>query len=166
MRVNGQPVAQPRPSVRIMPNKFEACIGLLNGGAARAYRNLRRCVRGNAYVAENHAVHPWRRKLSAALKSAIGEIITQPVEVRCVFLMTRRTNMIWTTKPMPREAYDKSVNDGDNLLKAVLDAGNDAGIWLDDGQVIDGSFSRRYASGYEEPGVEITIRILDKEAVE
>jgi Holliday junction resolvase RusA-like endonuclease len=142
IRVVGTPVAQPRPKVRI--------IGRGKG------------ARGQAYVPSTHPVHAWRAIVGQAVKAVVWDKITEPVAVQCVFLMPRPKAMIWSTQPMPRALYAAKRNDGDNLLKAVFDSCNDAKIWDDDGQVVEGSFSRLYASGDEQPGVEITIRVLSR----
>lgn len=145
IRVVGTPVAQPRPKVRVIGRG--------------------KMARGQAYVPSTHPVHAWRAIVGQAVKAVVWDKITEPVAVRCVFLMPRPQAMIWATKPMPRVPYAAKLNDGDNLLKAVLDACNDAGIWDDDGQVVDGAFSRRYAAGDEKPGVEITIRTVKPDEV-
>jgi Holliday junction resolvase RusA-like endonuclease len=163
IRVVGTPVAQPRPKIRIMRKAYALCAGLLSGGAKAAYANIYKCVTGHAYVPEDHAVHHWRATVQQAVRAVVWDKITEPVAVRCVFLMPRPQAMIWATKPMPRVFYAAKTNDGDNLLKAVFDACNDAKIWDDDGQVVEGSFGRRYAAGDEKPGVEISIRIVAPE---
>jgi Holliday junction resolvase RusA-like endonuclease len=163
IRVVGTPVAQPRPKIRIVRKAFAMCAAFLSGGPKKVYGTLHRCVTGQAYVPSDHAIHDWRATVGRAVRGVVWDKITEPVAVRCVFLMPRPQAMIWSTKPMPRVFYAAKTNDGDNLLKAVFDACNDAEIWDDDGQVVEGSFGRRYAAGDEQPGVEISIRIVAPE---
>ena len=55
--------------------------------------------------------------------------------------------------------------DRDNLDKVVLDALTGL-LWRDDCQVSDGRLTKMYATGNEEPHVEINVERLEEEEVD
>lgn len=81
------------------------------------------------------------------------------ISLRLVFVMPRRSNMLWKTKPMPRVCYRVKKNDWDNLGKSVCDALNGL-VWTDDGLIHSTHIERWYASGEEQPHCEIEITKL------
>ena len=50
--------------------------------------------------------------------------------------------------------------DADNVLKAVMDAGNQANIWGDDAQVVIAQVVKRYAAKGDRPRVVVTVTKL------
>lgn len=161
--IKGKPVAQPRPQVRVMIGSVKQWQSLWKGSVAGLWKAVRSISRGQAYVADSHAVHAWRRKIAATVRSKVWEDqLAQPLRVTCVFLMPRPQNMVWKTKPMPRVRYAKKTLDCDNLAKAVLDAINDSGVWSDDGIVCELHVERWYAAGSEDPGLLLSIEPLAK----
>lgn len=160
--VHGKPVAQPRPKVRVMLGSMKQWQAVWRGSVNGLWQSVRKMASGQAYVPEKHPVHAWRRKIGAAVRNAIWEKqLAQPLRVHAVFVFPRPSNMVWKTKPMPRVWYDKKTNDADNLLKAVLDAVNDCGVWPDDGLVVDARAVRVYAAGGEPAGLHLTIETLE-----
>jgi Holliday junction resolvase RusA-like endonuclease len=51
--------------------------------------------------------------------------------------------------------------DSDKLLRAVLDGLTEAGVWRDDGQVVQGTFIKRYCLDGEPPGIQVEVWALD-----
>ncbi len=51
--------------------------------------------------------------------------------------------------------------DADKLLRVVLDGLGEAGVFRDDGQVVRGTFVKRYCQIDEMPGVRVQVRQLD-----
>lgn len=86
--------------------------------------------------------------------------VAEPVRVDVLFLFPRTKGQMWKRKPMPRLHHTKKP-DRDNLDKAVLDALKGI-VWIDDSQVCQGQLNKWIAAGDEQPGVELTITILDQ----
>lgn len=57
--------------------------------------------------------------------------------------------------------YRPSTPDADNILKAVLDAGNRSKVWGDDAQVVIATVSKLYAAEGDEARVVVEIRSMD-----
>ena len=78
-----------------------------------------------------------------------------PVSLYCKFMCKRPTSMgkgdrvLKTTKP-----------DVDNYLKLVMDACNQAQVWVDDSQVVEVLAQKWYCADYQEPEVQIQISRL------
>ena len=81
-----------------------------------------------------------------------------PLSLSVVFVLPRPSRLRWKTRPMPRQ-WHQSKPDADNLLKAVKDALNGL-LWRDDSQIVLLRVSKWYASGEEQPGVELAVRRL------
>lgn len=159
-RVDGDPVAQPRPKIRFQFPKAAVIVSTVlrhRNDPRLLLKTLHGLCHANAYVPQKHPVHKWRNHVAAeALKTDVRGI-TEPVAVDLVFLMPRTTAITWKRKPMPRLWYDKATNDADNLAKAVMDALTHVKYWKDDGQVVDLRVRRMYADGSEPPGVIIVV---------
>lgn len=80
-----------------------------------------------------------------------------PVEVEVVALFPRPQRMRWKTKPMPREPF-VSTPDASNVLKAVEDALEKAGVYRDDKQIWRATIEALYCSGDETPRVWTCVR--------
>ena len=103
--------------------------------AARA-----RAGRGNHFYTPKRYAE-YKERLAWALRAAVGDAgpMTGPVQVEAHFYRQTRGRV-----------------DLDNLLKAVLDAATEAGVWVDDSQV------RRFTDvsvelGSKEPRAEIMV---------
>jgi Holliday junction resolvase RusA-like endonuclease len=59
--------------------------------------------------------------------------------------------------PVPTRPYVAQINDGDNLAKAVMDAGNGV-LWNDDGQVAHLVVERWWGAQGEAPFVRVTVQ--------
>lgn len=127
-----QAVSTPRPRAVRRGNH----IGMVSGSAAsRDFALLVRMTASEAYD---------------------GPPVQFPVRVDIDFIFARPKNLIWKTKPMPRE-WKTTKPDRDNLDKTILDALTGL-IWRDDSQVVDGRIRKMIASGDEQPRVIVTIQ--------
>jgi Holliday junction resolvase RusA-like endonuclease len=79
-----------------------------------------------------------------------------PVSVGILALFPRPQRMIWKRKPMDREPYCQKP-DTDNVVKAVLDAMEKAGVVMNDKQVWSVDCVALYCSGDESPRVEVRV---------
>ena len=117
VHVEGAPVAQPRPRVRV---------------AGR---------RPHAYVPASHGVHAWRKLCASRVRQVApvrGWPIPKPEAVSVALTFTRespkRKRPHWTVKP-----------DLDNMVKSVLDALNGV-VYEDDSQVVKCTSVKRYGT--------------------
>ena len=127
MRVNGDPVPQPRPRVAV------------------------RGRHATAYVPARHPVHAWRADVRELAQWAMEQKWllmaprAMPLSVELVFEL-RRPKSNKTRIPVGRP-------DLDNLAKAVLDACEGV-IWANDSQISHLSVSKRWG---DNPGVVIHV---------
>ena len=82
--------------------------------------------------------------------------VEDPVSVGILALFPRPQRMLWKRKPMPREPYVQKP-DLDNVVKAVLDSVEKAGILKDDKQVWSIDCLALYCAGDENPRVEVRV---------
>lgn len=99
-------------------------------------------------TADNPKTRPWKYLVYAAARSVMGEMppLEGPVRVNLTFYM-----------PRPKSAkksvlYPAGRPDRDKLERAVMDALTNAGVWKDDGQVVDGRTVKMYAGGRHPDG--------------
>jgi len=114
-RVNGTPKPQPRPRATVMRigGKF----------TARVY---------NPMDADD-----WKGLIKrAAMQRLPAEPIPGPVVCQCQFFMPRPDRLMRRRDPDGPVDCDTKP-DLDNLIKAVMDAITQTGLWHDDGQVCD-----------------------------
>lgn len=105
----------------------------------------------------------WRTDVVLACRAAVEAStgtswpLPGPLAVRLVFAMPRPARPKW---PWPAVKPDI-----DKLERAVLDALTDAGVWVDDAQVVDLHAVKHYPGpdiGQHVPGVRITVwRVAD-----
>lgn len=118
-----------------------------------------RFVRGHA-IPMSKREKPWRNLVSDNARIAMTrEKFTQfdkyvPVSVRITFFMPRPKTV---KRHMPTVPPDI-----DKLCRAILDALTDAGVWVDDSQVVDLGATKIYASGIH-VGAHITVEGLASE---
>ena len=79
-----------------------------------------------------------------------------PVSVGVLALFPRPQRMLWKKKPMLREPYCQKP-DADNVVKAVLDALEKAGVLRDDKLVWSVDCVALYCSGDESPCVGVRV---------
>lgn len=111
-----------------------------------------RAVAGRpAYYLTKYA--DWKKAAAKAL-SELPELPSfeeAPVEVWLEFVCARPKK---PARPYPR-------GDCDNYAKAALDALTDAGLWVDDVQVVCVHSRKRYAEPGEQPGTRVRVLALD-----
>jgi len=125
----------------------------------------------------------WRGSVTVAVQRAITEQVVEnhpgldptsdavcwqplagPLAVRLVFALPRPASAPKTRRVWP----SGRVGDVDKLARSVLDSLTDAGVWLDDAQVVDLHVVKDYPGpdiGQHVPGVRITVhRVGDQPA--
>jgi Holliday junction resolvase RusA-like endonuclease len=128
--------------------------------------SMRGFVRGGHAVltSDNPRLRSWRNDLAAALFAAReGLPMTGAVRLEVAFFLPRpashfgRHGLLPSAPPRPIGARD----DLDKLVRAIGDAATVAGVWRDDGQVVDCRSSKDWAEPEEGPGVRIVIAELN-----
>jgi Holliday junction resolvase RusA-like endonuclease len=101
----------------------------------------------------------WEGRASVVLRDSWGQRapLEGPVRLHVLALFPRPKRMIWKRKKMPREPYTGKP-DASNVLKAVEDAIEKAGIYRDDKQIWSSSIVCLYCSGEESPLVRLRLR--------
>jgi Holliday junction resolvase RusA-like endonuclease len=134
-----KPVPQPRPRIS------------MRGGFARAY------------TPSDHPVVPYRAAVvAAALKAASRKEWARKTSGRRVRLE------VWCVFQRPKSHYKAGGAlkddaplmprpDVDNLVKAIMDAMKDAGVWSDDVVCVDERCRKRYVSARIEPHVTVFV---------
>lgn len=114
------------------------------------------------YLPKSHAVHSWKDRVGTAAMTAAKGVIEGAVKLDVAFVFK-------APKKSQSGTFKISKPDIDNLVKALMDAITDAGVWMDDSQVVEihaaklfGSESA-YAAVVIEP---IDFRILKPNALE
>lgn len=114
-----------------------------------------KCVgRGGRHrLVEQRPSGPWRRQVTAAgrlIAAQAGGPLDGPISVRIAF-----------TVPLPRSisparrlwpALAARTGDIDKLARSVLDSLTEAGVWHDDGQVVELTCSKHYPHS---PGIDV-----------
>lgn len=107
-------------------------------------------VGGRAVIVDDNKdeLKAWRGRVAAAASVHFkGDRIDEgPVVVLLTFGMPRGSSV--------RREFPTVRPDLDKLMRAVLDALTEAGVWRDDAQVIDAYPRKRYS---DRPGVEIRV---------
>lgn len=108
----------------------------------------------------------WEARASVVLRDAWAPRapLDGPIEVQILALFPRPGRMVWKRKPMPRAPFVSSP-DADNVVKAVLDAAEKAGVLRNDRTVYSVRMEKWYASGDEGPGVVFALSALDDETL-
>jgi len=120
MFIAGGPIPQPRPRITV------------------------RGRHGVAYVQKGHAIHAWRKKIADRMRHEMGTC--SPFSGVGLHVVME----FYLPQPASnKKAIPISRPDLDNLVKAVLDAGNGV-IWRDDSQVTTLETSKRW---HDKPGV-------------
>lgn len=77
----------------------------------------------------------WRRRVTAAgeaIRAEIGQQLTGPVSMEITFTMPRPASVTVKARLWPTVKPDL-----DKLERLILDAFTDAGVWVDDAQVVE-----------------------------
>jgi Holliday junction resolvase RusA-like endonuclease len=128
-------------------------------GSARAFNRGGKVV----VTSDNVNLKKWREFTSFALRRGIGKPnIDGPVGVSLSFFFERPKSHLNGSGTL-RKGYSTShivKPDLDKLVRAILDAGTDAGLWQDDAQVVRLTASKNYTTPAGEgslPGVAVEI---------
>jgi crossover junction endodeoxyribonuclease RusA len=99
------------------------------------------------FHANEDTLMPWRTQLAYALAAAhSGPPMDGPVGVHIVFTMPKPKSA-----PKHKHTWPAKRPDLDKLMRAVLDAGTEAGVWRDDSQVVMATESKHFvADGHNE----------------
>jgi Holliday junction resolvase RusA-like endonuclease len=116
---------------------------------------------GSARVYNPSTADAWRDTVAMAVASRRPRNFVRfagPVRVAAIFRLPRPARHYGASgRLLSREIACCRKPDLDNLIKAVLDALNDCGVWGDDAQVSSLSCVKRYVARDEQPGVLLTI---------
>lgn len=134
--VNAIPIAQPRQRHRV----------LTAGGRTFAQN----------YTPAKHPVQDFKASVRMAFAAVYsGAPIEGAIVLRVVFLFPRPGRLRWKSKPMPRSQH-VAKPDLDNAIKSIKDSLKSL-AWNDDSQVQRFEAEKWYASGSEQPSVEVEI---------
>ena len=98
----------------------------------------------------NPGLKGWRKAVTEAAKAHVGTFSKhEPVAIVADFHLPRPRTV--------RRDHPAVKPDLDKLTRALLDGITDAGVWVDDGQVISASITKRYG----DPGVSVSIYSLE-----
>ncbi len=135
-----------------------------------APQGSKRHVGGGVMVESSKAVKPWRE----AVKWAVWDVLpmddhgdgtadlryprlTTPLKVEVTFTLPKPASA-----PKTRRTWPQRKPDIDKLLRSTLDALSDAGVWVDDAQVVQLVARKVYPNegtdGLGSPGAVIRIR--------
>jgi Holliday junction resolvase RusA-like endonuclease len=112
-------------------------------------------------MVEASEIRPWRKAIYVEARYAKrGAPFEGPLRVRMVFTVARNKEAVKTNRERPHCKPDLS-----KYARAVEDALTDAGVWHDDGQVVEYSrlakvFPRMDPEAMTEPGVRILVEQL------
>lgn len=150
--VIGEPIGQPRPKARAIP---------LTTNGKPVFKNGKRVWTARVY--DPGTADEWKACVAAAARRhRPPQPLEGPLSVEIVFHMPRPLSHFGTGRNAGILKADAPTwhvcrPDADNLLKAVLDALTQLGMWHDDSQVCKPSVVKRYG---HRPGADITITPL------
>ena len=111
------------------------------------------------YTPARHPVNAFKAAMQLALRDAYdGPPLDGPLYLDVIFVLPRRAVDTRKTKPNPRLMHPRKP-DVDNLLKSLKDALTGL-AWRDDSQVSTVHAVKCYASGNEQPHVEVEVTQL------
>lgn len=131
-------------------------------GSMRAFMPKR--ARFPVVTSDNQRTKPWKSSVSAAAFEAKGgedaSAIAEPVEVAIVFYLPR-------PKSAPKRVTQPQTKpDLDKLVRAILDACTDAGVWVDDAQVVTLLARKTFAGGLDDKATGVPRAVVSVKRVE
>jgi len=115
---------------------------LFVNGTPKAQPRPRTTKTGHVY--NPHSADAWKEEIKAAFLPVLKTVIVGPVYLCVTFFLQAPKAM--KLKENEKKPHDKKP-DKDNLLKAVMDAMSNVGVWKDDAQVFDGRYTKWYTGG-------------------
>jgi Holliday junction resolvase RusA-like endonuclease len=119
---------------------------------------------------DNQRTKPWKQTVKHAALEAIDAaawpMTERPVAVQVMFRLPRpkghygsgrNAHIVKASSP----DYPAVKPDGDKLVRALLDALGEAGVWRDDAQVIEIYAIKVYAD-HDVPGARIDVRVIGR----
>ena len=106
----------------------------------------KRVFNGRIVEASGNALKVWRKAIADACQANVNEehkLLVGPVRVEVSAVFARPGRLFRQLDPDGRVPHDKRP-DLDNVLKAILDGVDQAGVWGDDGQVCELAATQRY----------------------
>ena len=111
-------------------------------------------------TSDNPRLRFWRREVTTALSEArAGVCFAGPIRLTVTFALPRptghfgRRGLLPSAPARPAGARD----DLDKLIRAIGDAATNAGVWRDDGQVVELHADKRWAGTEDGPGAVVEI---------
>jgi Holliday junction resolvase RusA-like endonuclease len=116
-------------------------------------------------IDNNPHLREWRLKVTGYAKQEMGDwdTLMEAVKVEVTFLLPRPKSHYRTAQGHEHELldwaplYPTTPPDIDKLERAILDGLTDAGVWLDDSQVVTLHADKRYQRWDEVPGAVVTV---------
>lgn len=134
------PVAQPRQQQRVIKTKDGR-------------------VFATNFTPRGAPVQDFKASVRMAAQEAYqGPPLEGPLSMSMVFVMPRPGRLRWKKRPMPR-CWHSQAPDADNLMKSTLDALKSL-LFVDDASICMASAKKVFASGDEQPHVEVRISTL------
>ena len=147
LTIPGQPCGQPRARARLamVPDRR---------GRVRPVPVMHRARSGPSARWEDAA--SWGFREAWAGRSPLDE----PLVLEVTALFARPKRLLWKQRPTPRQPQ-WGRPDADNVLKAVADALQRAGVLRDDGIISCVTVWKLYAAGDEGPGVRVVLSRIE-----
>jgi len=124
-----------------------------------AAQGSKRHVGNGRMIEASRFVAPWRKAVTAAaietIELAKWQCVEDAVEAQFDFFIARPNSVKELDRPYPIKPPDL-----DKLVRAVCDSLTDAGVWLDDGQLVNLTTTKRYVSAGED-GVSIMVKNVE-----
>lgn len=124
-----------------------------------AAQGSKRHVGGGRLVEASKYIGPWRQVVTAAAIETAElegwECLSDAAEVDLEFHIARPNSVKEVDRPLPVKPPDL-----DKLVRGVLDALTDAGVWDDDGLIVNLTARKRYVSQGED-GVSIRVKSFE-----
>ena len=112
-------------------------------------------AQGGRFIEASKYLPAWRKEITTAALAIIQdegwETLADPVSLEVVFYLERPATISQSKRPWPIKPPDL-----DKLVRGVCDGLTDAGVWLDDDQVVHMTAWKCYADT-REPGAYIKI---------
>lgn len=133
-------------------------------GSARAIKvgkgdNAKAVLVASGTDANKHALKSWAASVGWSAKAAMVRPLDGPVRVLCEFVFARPASHTRAERAVTSKI---TKPDGDKLVRATLDALTGL-AYVDDAQVSDGRWVKRYAAPGEACGAWITVEAIQQE---